>query len=213
MTVLHHIQKGFTLLETLASVAILSLVIIGPLSVTISSSSYARITKDTMVATFLAEEAVELLQNQYDSLYVYCKKNTSSTEAGGVCEATGTETTGQTSWRVFKNKLSAVEPGQPTCYLPKGTYGNESYPGNAAGNADGCSFDYMHMIASSTETLVRYDSSDENCEYLVPTATSTRRYVQNTQDQMGYHVVTSTSTSYVCSGVPCLLYTSPSPRD
>lgn len=200
MTILKHIQKGFTLLETLASITILSLVVIGPLAVTINSSSYARITKDTMVATYLAEEGAELLQNQYDSLYVFCKKNASSTEVGGYCDPTGTSeiTTGQTAWRLFKDKLSGT--GGVTCYLPKGS--SASYPGNALGNANGCSFDYKDMLASSTETLMRYDAASLACSYLVQVSTSTSKYEYGSVDgNLSGHWVSSTSTNYVCGGV------------
>ncbi len=190
--------RGFTLLETLASIAILSLVIIGPLSVTISSSSYARTTKDTIVATYLAEEAVELLQNQYDSLYVYCRKNASSTEVGGLCVPNVLETTtGQTSWRLFKDRLSGLG-GQPTCYLPKNGAGTGSYPNNAVGNSAGCAFDYIDMQASSTEPLVRNIASSNSCKYLISVASSTMRSMNIL---LVSTLTTSTSTSYVCGGI------------
>lgn len=193
--------KGFTLIETLASIAVLSLVIIGPLSVTISSSAYARNTKDTIVATYLAEEAVELLQNQYDSMYVYCRKNASSTEVGGLCVPNLLETsTSQTAWRLFKDRLSGLS-GQPTCYLPKNSNGTGSYPNNAMGNSDGCSFDYLHMQASSTEVLERTVSSSVACKYLIPVATSTASTASHIPVP-GTEFVTSTSTSYVCAGLP-----------
>ena len=198
MNILKYIQKGFTLLETLASIAILSLVVIGPLAVTVGSSSYARISKDNMIAAYLAEEGVELLQNQYDSLYILCKRNASSTEDGGYCDPAGTPevTTGQTAWRLFKDKLS--DAGGVTCYLPKDS--SASYPGNALGNAHGCSFDYKDMLASSTETLMRYDAQSSYCSYLVQVATSTSRY-ETSDGQAGGSFVNATSTTYVCGGV------------
>ncbi len=208
MQLTKHIHKGFTLLETLASIAIMSLVIIGPLSVTISSSGYARLTKDTIVATYLAEEAVEMIQNQYDSMYVYCNKYTPASYPGGLCDPTGTSDTsaGKTAWRLFKNRLAAGNGQTTTCYVPKG--GN-SYPGGAAGNANGCAFDYKDLMATSTEPLVRYDATSDNCKYLVPVSTSTRTYAQiggsGVQGGTGNTVfgyLYSTSTSYVCSGVP-----------
>ncbi len=220
--------KGFTLLETLASIAVISLVVIGPLAVTISSSGYARLTKDTIVATYLAEEAVELLQNQYDSMYIYCKKYASSTVPGGYCDAQAAPdpsqetTSGKTAWRLFKDKLSGVG-GQVTCFLPKNNDGTGSYPDNAAGNENGCAFDYINLQASSTQQLVRYDAASTDCKYLVPAASSTRTYVVNTTgggqyeiegdqgtDDQDYEIPTmiqstTTITSYVCSGVPANL--------
>ncbi len=222
MNIFYNNQKGFTLLETLASIAVLSLVIIGPLAVTISSSGYARLTKDTIVATYLAEEAVELLQNQYDSMYIYCKKNASSTEAGGLCEPSVQETTtAETSWRLFKNRLSGLDGGV-TCFLPKGGMG--SYPGNALGNTNGCAFDSVSLNATSTQNLPRYDASSTDCKYLVPVSTSTTIMVASTTGgnifgeqlagdiggelgaggflEYGNRYITATSTSYVCKGVP-----------
>lgn len=211
MTIFSNFKKGFTLLETLASISILSLVVIGPLAVTISSSGYARLTKDTIVATYLAEEAVEMLQNQYDSMYVYCRKFAPATDPGGLCDPAGTSDTslGQTAWRLFKNRLAAGNGQSTTCYLPKGASGNSSYPGNAGGNANGCAFDYIDLLATSTQALNRNDSTASNCKYLVPVSTSTKFYgVENTNGieypdggvQPGW--ITGTSTSYICSGTP-----------
>ena len=208
MIVFPHSKKGFTLLETLASVSILSLVIIGPLSVTISSSGYARLTKDTIVATYLAEEAMEMLQNQYDSLYVYCNKFPTATDSGALCDKTSTAdaTAGQTAWRLFKNRLATGNGQTTTCYVPKD---GDSYPGGSAGNANGCAFDFKNLMATSTEPLVRYDAASENCKYLVPVSTSTLLHTQigriglvggNDTEAM-YSYVRSTSTSYVCKGV------------
>ena len=181
--------RGFTLLETLASIFILSVVIIGPLATIIGSSGSARLTKDTIIATYLAEESVELLQNQYDSLYIYCGKNASSTEVGGLCEPISTtETVSQTAWRVFKERLSG-NSGQPTCYIPKLTTGIAEYVANSAG----CSFDYYNMTASSTELLTRYQGHSSYCQELVPVMTTT--FTGTT---------TSTSTSYVCNNSPLI---------
>ncbi len=231
MKILNITTKGFTLLETLASISMLSLIIIGPLSVTIGSSGYARLTKDTIVATYLAEEAIELLQNQYDSLYIYCKKYASSTLPGGYCATTGTPetTTGQTAWRLFKNKLSSsAASGAPllggkTCYLPKGS--SPGYSTDSTLNIHGCSFDYIHMQATSTQESSKHDASTSNCKYLMPVATSTTITVASTTGwsaYMGgasglfnhnyfnnnniisieYKNITATSTNYVCSGEP-----------
>ncbi len=213
--------QGFSLLETLAAIAVLSLVVVGPLSVTISSSSYARLTKDNMVATYLAEEALESIQNQYDSLYIYCKKYASSTESGEYCEPTALEqTTGQTAWRLFKDKLAASS-SQPTCYIPKGESLSTSYPGNSSGNENGCAFDYVHAQAASTDEFQRYEGGDTSCAYLVPVSTSTtiivasttgggnyneltedgQEYVPGGGDYVTIRQVTATSTRYVCNGV------------
>lgn len=174
--------QGFTLLETLVSVGILALVIVGPLAVIMNSSSYARQTKDTVVATYLAEEAIELLQNQYDSLYVYCKKNQ------GVSPCTGTETTaGQLAWRVFKERLNAGG-GQPSCFLTS--------DGGVTANSDGCSYDFEHMIGDITENPTRYSSSDDECPYLVGATTTIIKPVS--EEEGRYQQITR--YTYVCKG-------------
>jgi prepilin-type N-terminal cleavage/methylation domain-containing protein len=179
--------KGFTLLETLVSVGILALVIVGPLAAIMNSSSYARQTKDAMVATYLAEEAIELLQNQYDSLYVYCKKNS------GVdpCNTTGSETAGQTAWRVFKERLNAGG-GQPSCFLS----GHVSDPSVIA-NPDGCSYDFEHLIGDITVNPTRYVSSDDECLYLVGASTTIPIYVRHGET---YQLVDVIKHRYVCNG-------------
>ncbi len=169
--------QGFTLLETLTSIAILSLVIIGPLSSIINSSSYARQTKDTMIATYLAEESLELLQNQYDSLYVFC----SAQAADPFCApAFVGETPGQIAWRLFKARFGAAG-GQPSCFLKRDDDTDD--------NLDGCSFDFIHMLSAPTSTTpVRYVSTNSACKQIVGIATVLAAGV--------------TRHSYVCSGVP-----------
>jgi type II secretory pathway pseudopilin PulG len=68
--------KGFTLIETLVSTFVITMVILGPLTVASNASSYARITKDTLTATYLAQEAIELLRHQQDSIYIRCVQET-----------------------------------------------------------------------------------------------------------------------------------------
>lgn len=167
------LKKGFTLLETLTSIAILSLVIIGPLAAIINSSSYARQTKDTMVANYLAEEGVELLQNQYDSLYVFCKKQPSDPFCTPLDPY---ETAGQIAWRLFKSRMVDNGVGFPSCFV-NGT----------SINPDGCSYDLVTMIGDITQIPSRYVSTDTTCSDLVD-ASSTILGINR-------HV-------YICKGVP-----------
>lgn len=165
--------QAFTLLETLVSIAILSFVIIGPLAVIMNSSVYARKTKDTMIATYLAEESTELLQNQYDSLYVFCQGDP------GSCllpDSYPNESPSQATWRIFKERLSATS-SQPSCYL--------------ADNSAGCSFDFLNMIGDITTVPERYVATDTSCSSLQDVSSMV------TQDgsQVAKHM-------YVCKGVP-----------
>lgn len=146
--------EGFTLLETLTAIGILALVIIGPLSVIINSSSYARQTKDTIVATYMAEEAIELIQNQYNSLDVLCKKSPSSAPCASFSSSLSS---GKIAWLAFKERFG-VHDGQPSCYVTD--------------NPEGCSYDFLHMIGDITTTPVRYISTDSHCRYMVEVKTS-----------------------------------------
>jgi type II secretory pathway pseudopilin PulG len=153
--------KGFTLLETIVSVGILALVIVGPLAVIMNSNSYARQTKDSMIATYLAEEAVELLQNQYDTLYILCKKD----PLNSLCTpAIVNETAGQIAWRVFKERMGSVG-GEQSCYL--------NLEGGGFDNTLGCSYDFVHFSDDITVNPTRYIATASECSALVEVATST----------------------------------------
>lgn len=181
----YHTIKAFTLLETLASIAIISLVIVGPLSVLSSSSSYARQTKDVIIATYLAEEAIELLQNQYDSIYIYCNKNPTATDPGSLCEpASATEiTTGQTAWRVFKERLSSSS-GQPSCFKDE--------------NADGCTYNATAMLGEITLTApTRYKAGSGECPRLIKVS---EKVMTRGTGGAGNGDLFVTRSSYVCSG-------------
>ncbi len=182
MNTKHISIQGFTLLETLASIAIIALVIVGPLSVLSRSSSYARQTKDVIVATYLAEESIELLQNQYDSLYIYCKKSPGANT--GLCLPRGTEsTTGQTSWRLLKERLGSPST-MPSCF------GDES-------GGSGCSFDTLDMTGDiSTTPPARYAAGGEECPFLV----KVKKYTTGGNQEVSYSHE-NTRSSYVCSGV------------
>lgn len=132
--------KAFTLLETLASIAIVSAVILGPLTVAVNSSTYARQTKDIMTVTYLAEESLELLHNQYDSIYLACLNVVAP------CDATvpqPNETIGETSWRVFKSRL-LTDPH--VCSLP-----------------NGCTYDFIDMTEDITTSPSKYQTNGTEC--------------------------------------------------
>lgn len=135
--------KAFTLLEVLASFSIVTMVILGPLTSAINSASYARQTKDIITATYLAEEAIELLHHHRDSIYLQC------INIVGACNNTvpdiGSETYSEKAWRIFKSQLVY---GSVSCYL------------------NGCSYDFLDMINVSTNTPIIYSPISNECSYL-----------------------------------------------
>ncbi|MEN9552206.1 MAG: hypothetical protein RI935_583 [Candidatus Parcubacteria bacterium] len=141
--------KGLTLLETLVAILVISLTIIGPLSFLATSSSYAKQTREAIVATYLAEEAAELLQNRYDSLYVACVKQP------GVTPCTpdfGESTPGQIAWRLFKERMSSRD-GHPSCFIDD--------------TQSECAFDSEHMKVVATTTPARFATTDTTCKRLI----------------------------------------------
>lgn len=148
--------RGFTLVETLVSTFIITVVILGPLIVASNASTYARITKDTLIATYLAQEAIELLRHQQDSVYIRCIQGTTSN-----CVPQSNETPKEAAWRVFKARLGSNAQGA-SCYLTD--------------NAYGCSYDFIDMTSNQSTNPTKYISTQSSCNTL-SIQTSTSLYV------------------------------------
>ena len=63
----HTTQNGFTLVETLVAIAVLLLVIIGPMTVAQKGIQNAYFAKEQVTATFLAQEAIEAVREKRDA--------------------------------------------------------------------------------------------------------------------------------------------------
>lgn len=138
--------KGFTLVETLVSIFIVTIVIIGPLTVATNASSYAKLTKDTMTATYLAQEAIELIRHHQDSIYIRCAdKNTSK------CAANAGENPDEAAWRLFKERIAGNTQGA-SCFF--------------VDNASGCSYDFIDMTANEDIHPTKYTSTGSQCNTL-----------------------------------------------
>lgn len=57
-------KKGFTIVETLIAIAVLMISIAGPLVVATKGLTSAIISKDQMIASYLAQESMEVIKNQ-----------------------------------------------------------------------------------------------------------------------------------------------------
>jgi hypothetical protein len=111
-----------------------------------------------MVATYLAEEGIELLQNQYDSLYVFCKKQPSDV----LCTTSSSETPGQIAWRLFKDRFGSG--GGQSCFL--------KHEDGSTDNSLGCSYDFIHMIGDITSNPTRYLASASQCSSIAEASTT-----------------------------------------
>src|SRR3989344_75323 len=60
-------MKGFTLLETIIAISVLTIVILGPLAVATSILSNSSVSSNQVIAYNLAEEAMEFVINERDS--------------------------------------------------------------------------------------------------------------------------------------------------
>jgi prepilin-type N-terminal cleavage/methylation domain-containing protein len=63
-------QLGFSLIETLVAVTILLIVIVGPLSISTMSARSSSYSSEQVVAFFLAQEGIELVQKARDDLLI-----------------------------------------------------------------------------------------------------------------------------------------------
>lgn len=73
-------RRGFTLIETLVAITILMLSVAGPLSVAQSAFTAAAISRDQLVASYLAQEQIEYVRELRDSAYLaaYASGDTST---------------------------------------------------------------------------------------------------------------------------------------
>lgn len=60
-------RRGFTLVETLVAIAILMIAIAGPLVIATKGLTSALYSKDQMIASFLAQESMEVIKNVHDN--------------------------------------------------------------------------------------------------------------------------------------------------
>ena len=64
--------RGFTLVESLMAILILTTAIIAPLSLAMQTLRYSKIATEKIEATYMAEEAIEMIYNVKKSAEVYC---------------------------------------------------------------------------------------------------------------------------------------------
>lgn len=61
-----HNTSGFTIVETLVAITILMIAVSGPLVIATKSLNSARISKNQMIASYLAQESMEMVKNVRD---------------------------------------------------------------------------------------------------------------------------------------------------
>lgn len=186
--------KAFTLVETLVATAIITMVILGPLTVAITSASYAKDSKDAITATYLAHEGIELVRFKRDSAFVECQNGVSTCIPQSFAAAQ-MENIQQASWRTFKERMrNAVNPIlglQPSCFSDD--------------NQDGCSFDTFGITNTGSDAGERFIGTDDRCSTLYNDNRVDQQYGYNTAgfgftDRMYACKASGASYSYMDSG-------------
>ena len=144
-------MRAFTLVETLTAMLIITTVILGPLTVAINASSYAKQTKDVMIATYLSQEALELIHHLQDSIYLKCTSDT----VESTCASIDSDGDG-----VYNNPDESAWILLDT-YL-KGT--------NSCFSSSGCTFDFIGMTTDENSAPVKYEPTKGECDSLYLTS-------------------------------------------
>jgi prepilin-type N-terminal cleavage/methylation domain-containing protein len=75
----HSFKKGFTLVEAMVSIAILSLALLGPFYAAQQSLTASNTAKDQLTASMLGQEAIEYVRSIRDGDYLYISSNQGTT--------------------------------------------------------------------------------------------------------------------------------------
>lgn len=70
--------RGFTLIETLVAITVLSVAIVGPFVAIQSAFKASTASRDQLIATLLAQEGIEYIRGVRDNNYLYNVKNPGS---------------------------------------------------------------------------------------------------------------------------------------
>ena len=120
-------QRGFTLIETLVAITILTLAIAGPLTTASRALVAAEISRDQLTASYLAQQGLEYVRSVRDNQYL------AAYQAGGTAIST-------VAWTNFLTAVSACQAG--TCSYnpdPNPTSG----PLAPCGGATACPYLYL----------------------------------------------------------------------
>lgn len=74
-------QKGFTLVETLVAITIIALALVGPFYAVQQSLNASRSARDQLIASSLAQEAIEYVRSIRDGNYLYNLQNPGATHS------------------------------------------------------------------------------------------------------------------------------------
>ena len=165
--------RGFSLVEAMAGIFILSIVVGGPIVIAGRAAQDIRQSKEAFTATYLAQELIELIRYKRDSIFLECSDATSVNCA--LSTFTGTsgpvnEFTQEAAWRIFKDHFGSTPPVNTLCF-----------------SAEGCTFDARSII---TSPVIR------PLDIYVPTSSSCSSLYQDDSNSLEYAAGTS-SLDYI----------------
>lgn len=148
--------SGFTLVEAMAGIFILSVVVGGPMLIAGRAAQDIRQSKETFTATYLAQEVIELIRFKRDSIFLECNDATSlncpliTFVGSGGPPPSVTEFPQEAAWRIFKDHFGQTPALDTLCF-----------------SAEGCTFDAQSVLASPiTRPADLYIPTDANCSSL-----------------------------------------------
>lgn len=117
-------KSGFTLIETLVAVFIMTLSITSLMTVVTSSLFAAKYTRDKVTATYLAQEAIDYIRNDRDTT-VFLQQDNSN----------------QVAWEIFTKKYEKCQgDSNQVCYLDVPNAGNEEVLPTCNIDGNNCNF-------------------------------------------------------------------------
>lgn len=142
--------QGFTLIEALIAIAIITLSISGPLWAAGNSLRVAQVAQDQLTASSLAQEGVEYVRAVRDNDYLAAYK--ADKNFGGA------STDG---WNAFLADVNSCKQASGGCYTNMGDW-DHPYPGAASpalvSCAGSCSTKFLKLKTSGSRYLYNYSS-------------------------------------------------------
>jgi prepilin-type N-terminal cleavage/methylation domain-containing protein len=159
-------KSGFTLIETLVAVFIMTVSITSLMTVVTSSLFAARYTRDKVTATYLAQEAIDYIRNDRDTT-VFLQQNLNNQEA----------------WDLFTQKYSkCTDDPQNGCYLDVSNEDEITVLPTCNLAEDNCNF---YFNKDGTNSFYNYNNEG------VKTSFKRKIVVNTTNEQMEAQVIIS----------------------
>lgn len=181
-------MKGFTLIETLVAIAILTTAMVAPFYALQESIKSADVSRDEITGSNLAQEGVEYVRSIRDGNYLYVRENPSSTQTW-LYGLDGTTSNSITSPNCFTPNLCTVDATAlattpvvsytSTSSVPVLTLSSASYLYNQANNGTPTIFKRTVQLTTITAWEVRVNVTVAWTTDHIPYVTTVSEYLDN----------------------------------